>query len=85
MQLLADKNGEQFLQIHEQNKDRVIVQFIDTFGQLKGKALPKIWKLALHFINAFLLDEKLNSLQVSSQPLLATQIPTLMVITFTFE
>ncbi len=37
MQLLADKNGEQFLQVHEQDQDRVTVQFMDTFGQLKGK------------------------------------------------
>ncbi|WP_261817133.1 hypothetical protein [Vibrio gallicus] len=36
MKLLADKTGEQFLQILEQNNDDVIVQFISNEGMEKG-------------------------------------------------
>jgi hypothetical protein len=37
MQLLADKNGEQFLNIVEQDGDAVVVQFISNEGEPKGK------------------------------------------------
>lgn len=37
MIILADKNGEQFLQIQQQTDDRITAQFMDTFGKLKGK------------------------------------------------
>ncbi|MGF1748915.1 hypothetical protein [Vibrio cionasavignyae] len=37
MQLLADKTGEQFLQIIEKTGDRVRVQFISNEGITKGK------------------------------------------------
>ncbi|GLS89693.1 hypothetical protein GCM10007916_07600 [Psychromonas marina] len=37
MKLLADKNGEQFLNIIEEEGDSVVVQFISNQGELKGK------------------------------------------------
>lgn len=37
MKILADKHGEQFLYIQEQNEDAITVQFMDNFGQKKGK------------------------------------------------
>lgn len=37
MKLLADKNGEQFLNIIEEEGDSVLVQFISSKGDLNGK------------------------------------------------
>lgn len=37
MQLLSNRNGEDYLRIYEQSGDQLIVQFVDGFGNVQGK------------------------------------------------
>ncbi|PKG40511.1 hypothetical protein [Psychromonas sp. Urea-02u-13] len=41
MQLLSNKNAQEFLIIHEQQGDQIVAQFVDSLGNTQGKSFTE--------------------------------------------